>query len=77
MTTLHRARFATRRVVQTVRCFDNPGEVLRTVAGRAEEVEYVIGDVTIVGPNVPGARAGLRGLRRGRVRRRLVHHRAA
>lgn len=56
MTLAHRAQFAARRVTQTLRCFDNGWTVLRTVAGGSEEVRYVIGDVTIVGPNVPGAR---------------------
>ncbi len=56
MTTLRRLRFATRRARQTVTTFDNGWDVLRTIARRTGDVDYVVGPVRITGPNVPGAR---------------------
>lgn len=56
MTVLRRLRFATRRAQQTVSTFDNGWEVLRTIARRTGDVDYVAGPIRITGPNVPGAR---------------------
>lgn len=56
MTTLRRLRFATRRARQTMTTFDNGWDVLRTIARRTGDVDYVVGSVRITGPNAPGAR---------------------
>lgn len=53
---LRSARFAARRVRQTVTSFDNGWAVLRSIVGRSDEVTYRANGLSVTGPNVPGAR---------------------
>lgn len=56
---LRRIRFAALRSRQTVRCFDNGWQVLRDIGRGADELQYRVDGVTVVAPNVPGARVPL------------------
>lgn len=56
MSFVRRSRFRARRAFQAVTVFDNRRSLLGQLLGRADELEFRTDGLTIVCPNVPGAR---------------------